>query len=98
MVRYQTLRMLHFPVCRYKQLYTIFSSAHLACVIELLSDAIEYRTDVVQTLGLCTLHQLVFDGSIKTISCVTLHEEYIAMNDPTALKNFGFKDKDVAPL
>ena len=42
------------------------------------------------------LHKLVFDGSIEKISCVTLHEEYIAMTHPAVLENVGplLKDKE----
>ena len=59
----------------------------------MLTDAIGYRC--CREVG-PTLHQLVFDGSIEKISCVTLQKEYIAMTHPTVLKNVGplLKDKD----
>lgn len=59
----------------------------------MLTDAIEYRC--CREVG-PALHQLVFDGSIEKISCVTLREEYIVMTHPTVLKNVGplLRDKD----
>lgn len=60
---------------------------------ELLVNAKEYRC--CREVG-SALHQLMFDFSIEKISCVTQHEDYIAMTHPTVLKNVGplLKNKD----
>ena len=78
---------------KFQNLYTKYRCTCSLCQKELLADAIEYRC--CREVG-PTLHQLVFDASIERISCVTLHEDYIAMTHPTVLKNVGplLKDKD----
>ena len=52
----------------------------------MLTGAIEYRR--CKEVG-PALHQLVFDGSVEKISCVSLHEEYTVITHPTVLKNVG---------
>ena len=53
------------------------------CTTEHLSSALEYRCcwEVLQAR-----RQLVFDGSIEQIKCVTQHEDYLAMTNTAVLK------------
>ena len=63
------------------------------CTTEHLSSALEYRCcwEVLQAR-----RQLVFDGSIERIKCVTQHEDYLAMTNTAVLKQVGplLRDKN----
>ena len=54
------------------------------CSTEPLQNALEYRCcwEVAR-------HKLTFDGSIERISCVTQHEDYLAMANSTVLSYVG---------
>ncbi|XP_074608758.1 uncharacterized protein LOC141863197 [Acropora palmata] len=52
------------------------------CSDETLADALEFRCCREVTNA---KRQLVFDGSIETISCITQHEDYIALTNRTVL-------------
>ncbi|KAK2571536.1 hypothetical protein P5673_004142 [Acropora cervicornis] len=52
------------------------------CSDETLADALEFRFCREVTNA---KRQLVFDGSIETISCITQHEDYIALTNRTVL-------------
>ena len=56
------------------------------CTTERLSSALEYRCcwEILQAR-----RQLVFDGSIVRIKCVTQHEDYVAMTNTAVLKQVG---------
>eukprot|EP00795_Rhopilema_esculentum_P009985 gene9985-18608_t len=56
------------------------------CKIEHLVGALEYRCcfEVNEAQG-----KLVFDGSIEQISCITQHDDFIAMSNTTVLQNVG---------
>jgi hypothetical protein len=52
----------------------------------LLVGALEYRCcrEVI-----CTIGKAIFDGSIEKISCITQHEDYIAMRNEAVLTMVG---------
>ena len=61
------------------------------CSLEHLVGSLEYRccSEVNEAQG-----TLVFDGSIEHISCITEHEDFIAMSNTSVLKNAGPLLKD----
>ena len=73
-------------------IYQIHSSLSCRCKCEHCNDetanALEFRCcyEVTNAIG-----KLVFDGSIKNISCITKHEDYAALTNRTVLSQ-------VAPL
>lgn len=56
------------------------------CSISHLVGALEYRccAEVLEAR-----HKLVFDGTFEHISCITEHEDFIAMTNRTVLSNVG---------
>ena len=61
------------------------------CSLQHLVGALEYRccSEVNEAQG-----TLVFEGSIEHISCITEHDDFIAMSNTSVLKNFGPLLKD----
>lgn len=56
------------------------------CHGEALEDAMEFRCchEVINAIG-----KLVFDGSIENIKCITQHEDFSALINPTVLMQVG---------